>query len=582
MRVMIYVVNARYQFNDEPCDCVSAKQKTLFCSSQAEPMVGTAGGESAETAAQHMDDLRRRIRLLAGDKRARIDVLESSKSTNTGVISSLSEANKELRKRLSQLQHRGSQSDAEGLAHDISRLRKSIDALHQQAKTKSKNVQKQTDDITELQLQAKEPCRDTSPTTRQIRLLENRLDKALIKFNEAQSIRKTYEQIVQRLKDERIGFDHQLAMLDRTYKIKCRDFEELLLLSGDANHAKDVAKTELEHVRTGYDDERRRRERELRERHHLVKLRKESIDRLMKQDHSRRAALMADDHTSAADDESSEHMHQAAENSLALSRQRAEQSNKIDIFEAAFRKIKEATGVSDVNEVIKKIVSQEMTTKNLMGLTSENQHKLERLSQQRSQLRAHVEEIKYAVPGSGHRRKLVDESGEKLAAANARIERSCAKYERLAKVLIASKAGVKHLQDKLAALREELGGTNIQLTDDTAVRMVMEIEKMMLEMAARSRIAAQDFDVASDPKIDIEDEDDIFRSRPYNQRIELPILEGSDDFVMKDGDLMSNNDFDDELTRDKVKRACTQVCLLAGWYRQGASLLRRCSQHRTG
>ena len=37
---------------------------------------------------------------------------------------------------------------------------------------------------------------DDTPLTRNIRTLENRLDKAMIKYNEAQSIRKTYEQIV--------------------------------------------------------------------------------------------------------------------------------------------------------------------------------------------------------------------------------------------------------------------------------------------------------------------------------------------------------------------------------------------------
>jgi hypothetical protein len=46
---------------------------------------------------------------------------------------------------------------------------------------------------------------------------------------------------------------------------------------------------------------------------------------------------------------------------------------KLDIFENAFRKIKEATGVSDVNEVIQKIVNQEGTTENLLVLTKENQ-----------------------------------------------------------------------------------------------------------------------------------------------------------------------------------------------------------------
>ena len=59
----------------------------------------------------------------------------------------------------------------------------------------------------------------------------------MIKFNEAQSIRKTYEQIVKRLAEERIGFDNQLAAIERTLSAKQHDYEELLLLSGDANHA---------------------------------------------------------------------------------------------------------------------------------------------------------------------------------------------------------------------------------------------------------------------------------------------------------------------------------------------------------
>ena len=46
-------------------------------------------------------------------------------------------------------------------------------------------------------------------------MLENKLDKAMIKYNEAQSIRKTYEMIVKRLKDERVGYDNQLAAIEQ-------------------------------------------------------------------------------------------------------------------------------------------------------------------------------------------------------------------------------------------------------------------------------------------------------------------------------------------------------------------------------
>jgi hypothetical protein len=62
--------------------------------------------------------------------------------------------------------------------------------------------------------------------------------------NEAQSIRKTYEQIVKRLKEEWIGFDNQLQAIERTLQTKQKDDDELLL-SGDANHAKEVADGEF-------------------------------------------------------------------------------------------------------------------------------------------------------------------------------------------------------------------------------------------------------------------------------------------------------------------------------------------------
>ena len=53
------------------------------------------------------------------------------------------------------------------------------------------------------------------------------------------------------------------------------------------------------------------------------------------------------------------------------------------MYESAFRKIKEATGVSDVNEVIQKIVSQEDTQNNLMELTRENQAKIEAMNEEK-------------------------------------------------------------------------------------------------------------------------------------------------------------------------------------------------------
>lgn len=54
---------------------------------------------------------------------------------------------------------------------------------------------------------------EENPMMKTIRLLENRLDKVMIKYNEAQSIQQTYDTVVKRLKEERVGYDSQLAAI---------------------------------------------------------------------------------------------------------------------------------------------------------------------------------------------------------------------------------------------------------------------------------------------------------------------------------------------------------------------------------
>lgn len=67
----------------------------------------------------------------------------------------------------------------------------------------------------------------------------------MIKFNEAISIKKTYEIILKRLKEERLAYDKQLEAMEKAIKGKNADFDELLMLSHDANHARSLAESDL-------------------------------------------------------------------------------------------------------------------------------------------------------------------------------------------------------------------------------------------------------------------------------------------------------------------------------------------------
>ena len=73
-------------------------------------------------------------------------------------------------------------------------LKREFDKLHMSTKDKQQRVDSMHDALKQIDLQAPGP-EDEDQMTRQIRPLENRLDKAMIKYNEAQNIRRTYEQV---------------------------------------------------------------------------------------------------------------------------------------------------------------------------------------------------------------------------------------------------------------------------------------------------------------------------------------------------------------------------------------------------
>lgn len=526
---------------------------------------------------EHMEDLRERMRVLQGDRKVNIDILEANKGANREDIRRLRDDNKELRQKLAQMQRTVDQEDSaqeqKHVERELERMRKHHDELRIKSARCQHELETLIDSVKDLELESRRPHMEDNQYTRRIRALENKLDKAMIKYNEAQSIRKTYEQIVKRLKEERIGFDNQLQAIERTLSTKQRDYEELMLLSGDANHAREVALNELDRVKGGYQEERKVREKELRESHQMVQVRRQMLDRMKQREKTRNNLTGSEAHDSTSQ--------AAIQNVTAnmIAKERIETRNKIDIFENAFRKIKEATGVSDVNEVIQKIVSQEGTTENLISLTKENASKIETLNEQKRRLKSRVEEVKYSGVGGGHRRKMVDDHEDQLANSAARLERSRLKYERLSKGLIAMKAGVGHLQEKVESVREEVGGRKIDLADESVAEVLRECEMCLVQVMKRYKAALDEqrrmrmFAEGSSSNMDStgqvepadESELDLNASRPFNQRIELSLLdedgEGGSTGYAEDSSMLLQDQDDGELTRDKVKRASHQILL---------------------
>jgi hypothetical protein len=131
---------------------------------------------------------------------------------------------------------------------------------------------------------------------------------------------------------------------------------------------------------------------------------------------------------------------------------------------------------------------------------------------------------------------------------------------------------MQHLGDKLHAVADEVGVEIVPLTDDTIVDILEGGERTLCEMQARIRLF-NDADVERSDQTaqltarsqpageDVLGHDDTgtLHLRPFNQRIDLSgTVDDMNNNRSSDYDDAHDLD-DDELTREKVKRAASQV-----------------------
>jgi len=441
-------------------------------------------------ATEQLADLQQRFDLLQGNRKAFYEQSQLTLKQNKDMVDTLRKEGKELRAALQSMsKDRGGAETSAIHEAELVKVEQALTLLrqkHNQVRcgntSKDKALQQLEDELRDLQRSSSLPAHEANPLMRQIRTLENRLDKAMIKYNEAQSIRKTYDQIVKRLKEERVNFDNQLGAIEATLHAKEHDYEELLLMSHDASHAKDVARAELAKLQSLVSEERKAREKELTERRNAVLAREEMHTRMVEREKARQDIVMeakGDLSTEAEEALKKNLVTNALHHQLNQNIMEGEQQ-VMSAYEAAFRKIKEATGVGDVNEVIQKFITQKDTEKNLVAMTKEAQKRIDELAEERTATKASVDEMKYSGAGGQSSRQEVELAERTLADATASQDRIKTRHSRLTKVFVDIRAGVEHMADKLDAVKLDV--PSVPVSDDTIVDVMLQCDAKLLKM----------------------------------------------------------------------------------------------------
>lgn len=523
--------------------------------------------EGAITTTEEIEELKKKLALLDGDRKAYYESSQWTMKKNKDTISKLREKNKRLRSELAKKKAgdeqviddafrekdpqrhcamRGMSGKAAitKLDQQVCEAEKKLNACKHQRSTREKKLEALETEYNQLVKDAEEVSSTDageSAEAQKLRSLENGLDKMILKVNEAKKIKTIYEGLLEQLKEERRTWPNQLNNHEKAICAQREELEELNAMNHDAQIAREAAKAELTKLEQSVFERKKEREKELAQYKKQAEEKKDHAEKVEKR--LQRSSLQQEDLT---------------EQKAVLSGE--EQERKITTYEEAMNKIKDTTGVSDIKEVVQRFLSQGDTQKHLETLKLNNEKMLVRLKEEKEKLRMEYEEMKYsgeAKLSSGQR--MLEEFQQRLADEEKRCSDAKDRQERANKTLVNVKAGIEHLADKLQHLKAPKGHVPQAQLSPTSDEYILDLlgtcEQKLLKLT--DDLGGKDI---SDVMKEMEDAE--FRATmenklpQYNTRVKLPTT--SDRMAVYDDDEDSGED-EDVLSRNAIKRYSQQL-----------------------
>lgn len=219
---------------------------------------------------------------------------------------------------------------------------------------------------------------------------------------------------MRRLNDEKLSFNNQLIAIERTINLKNGEYEELINLSADANRALEIAQSELQQARKSYEDKRSKRMIDLKEREQIVKIRKQMLEKQERREAKRKDAI--DQQKSKLTRDANEILYNS-EYIFHDENEMFEQEKKLDMYDAAFKKLKDVTGVSNVDEILVKMNEQKKTKETLENLSKQNVRHIENLKKEISLSSINIEQNNISTESATNQRKILDEAEDSHVSA---------------------------------------------------------------------------------------------------------------------------------------------------------------------
>lgn len=282
---------------------------------------------------------------------------------------------------------------------------------------------------------------------KQIRILENRLDKALIRFNEAIAGNKTLRDRIDDLRRERGVFENIYRKMERELIEKKKAMAEIIETSNHAYETRDTYQMEIAAIEQANRKEQEEFEEQMLELGKLLDtdlalplpIRKSVSSKTLRESQQL----------------SNPNLHKSASlpgDNIIIENAALE---RVQNFEDAFQKIRQSTGITDVEELVRIFIKNEDHNFSLFNYVNEQNNEIEKCEEQIQLLR---EEENKLMQESGddvhHHKQVLRDLEAKLQSTESMAEKYDMRCHDLQKSVESLKQGINSLFEKLNLTEE--------------------------------------------------------------------------------------------------------------------------------
>jgi chromosome segregation ATPase len=331
-------------------------------------------------------------RILIGKQRATIEKLKIDNQNLQDELKLLEQRNEDRKKN-------GIQSKkAESMAEIADSLQKKIKAILDEISVLDRETGKmdQQIDVERAKLGGVNAAQvNNAAINKQVRVLENRLEKALVKFNKALAVNKRLRGQIDNLRRERLVFDNIYHKFERELMEQKKQMADIIEASNAAYEARDEAQSKILVLREKAEKESQAYVQEMKE-----------LDRILEQDRRLKEFMATKNSNRVQKVNQNANAKKGAKDTLGTKFPSQETIHvPLDTYESAFTEIRKVTGISDIGELVARFKAVEDQNFSLFNYVNEINNEIELHAEEIVQIQNHVNQLKIEAVAIEEERK---------------------------------------------------------------------------------------------------------------------------------------------------------------------------------